>query len=445
MDKYKWSYYNYLVVDKDVGYFLIYNTKSGAVGSGKLSNISENDLKDDPNLLLNHEYFSFFIENGMIIDSSINEIEELKKLHNNPVSKNITLTILPTVSCNFGCSYCFVNTMPATSDTSMPPDIRNGILKYIDKVSKENEIEMVEIIWFGGEPLLAVDSIEKFMTQLRVLANVNNFVTSCTIVTNGYLLTPEVFDRLYDNLVRVYQITLDGTKETHDIYRRILNDNSPTFDIIYQNLLAIKCKPEKDVLVQIRANFLKNNIDSMKDLLKMYEQDFKDDNRFSLCFRPIIDFEKGMPSEFLTIKKEARNLEFDMMRLMEEHQIDVGDLNRMFSVLPTPIDRWCRIGETYRYIISYDGSLYHCNACVSDKSAQIGKIDKDGNIITVPSITDWQYSVFDYSDVSCIKCRRLPICMGGCVRERNKTGMSPCHWTDDYIYRSMKYVLQQSL
>lgn len=91
------------------------------------------------------------------------------------------------------------------------------------------------------------------------------------------------------------------------------------------------------------------------------------------------------------------------MRLMEEHQIDVGDLNRMFSVLPTPIDRWCRIGETYRYIISYDGSLYHCNACVSDKSAQIGKIDKDGNIITVPSITDWQYSVFDYSDASCIK------------------------------------------
>ena len=84
-------------------------------------------------------------------------------------------------------------------------------------------------------------------------------------------------------------------------------------DIIYQNLLTIKCKPEKDVLVQIRANFLKNNIDSMKDLLKMYEQDFKDDNRFSLCFRPIIDFEKGMPSELLTIKKEARNLEFDMM------------------------------------------------------------------------------------------------------------------------------------
>lgn len=55
------------------------------------------------------------------------------------------------------------------------------------------------------------------------------------MVTNGYLLTDDKARMLRELGIRHLQITLDGSKKTHDS-RRFLLGGKPTYDTIINNL-----------------------------------------------------------------------------------------------------------------------------------------------------------------------------------------------------------------
>lgn len=436
---YKWSYYNYFIKNGNAEY-IIYNTKSGAVVKGIKVNSGEADLQKNLICDLDNDVFQSLLESEIIIPEDRNEIQELKNYNCMQNNKKITLTMIPTMACNFKCPYCFVVTSADQDSAKMKKQTMEAVLKYIENTCKDSSIELCEIEWFGGEPTLALDLIEYFMRQLFKLSGKYNFLTTCTMVTNGYLLGQENFLRLYDAGVRIFQVTLDGEKENHDKYRK-LSDGTGSFECIYKNLLDIRDMPEKEIQVSIRANFLLNNIEPMQTLIDLYAQDFNNDSRFSLSFRPIIDFNNCKVQHIVNKKSEARKIEFELIKRMERKGIFTQDKNRMFCLLPVPISRWCKAGDIQRFIVSINGEVFRCDSCI-DELHRTGCIQADGTICADKEAQNiWDSSVFENSDI-CIKCKRLPICMGGCIYERQKTGQLGCHWTDQYIYDALNYIDQ---
>lgn len=427
---YKWSNYNYFAFNPNN--FICYNTKSGAVSFGETEIFDSKYINKDASALVNHEYFPFFLENRFIVSADTDELEELRDLNSSRDNHTMHLTLVPTLNCNFKCSYCY---QKDTHDNyNMTHDLKQGALEFIRIECLKHNVESIQLTWFGGEPTLSVDLIEEFMRDLTGLSRATTgFKTTTSLITNGYLLTPEIFERLYNSYVRIFQVTLDGMEDNHDKYR-LLVDGTKTFSTIYNNLILIRHFNPKDYnfLLQIRANFFKDNLASMKKLVESYSKEFKGDKRFSISFRPIIDF-TGDLTEDVATKFEARKMEACMLNYMQSKEVEADNNNPMFTLLPMPVSQWCKASEKLRYVINYDGSVFRCNSAMTNEKHRLGFLKTNGSIILDENAVRQWNSPIDYLSPSCLRCKRLPVCMGGCKKERIEYGKTRCHWTDIYI------------
>lgn len=98
----------------------------------------------------------------------------------------------------------------------------------------EHSIESsdVAIGFYGGEPLLEFKLIKKCVEYINTINEGKHIMYSMT--TNGTLLTGEIADFVAANKF-VIGISLDGSKEEHDISRKFVNGKG-SFDIVIKNL-----------------------------------------------------------------------------------------------------------------------------------------------------------------------------------------------------------------
>jgi len=194
-----------------------------------------------------------------------------------------------TDRCNLNCSYCYANNKNCNS---MKLD---DMEKAIKDAYKDNTI--IDIIFMGGEPLLEIDKIKAlygFIEDNGYFFNpiVGKGIAQINIVTNGTLLTDEIFGWLKDKEEYVTcRLSYDGNKEAQNKHRCnsydliplqrylteyskasinivIMEDNIPTLadDII--NLHKIK----SDVNIHsMRAQ----GVTYSKDCLKEYNRQLK--------------------------------------------------------------------------------------------------------------------------------------------------------------------------
>jgi uncharacterized protein len=129
-----------------------------------------------------------------------------------------------------------------------------------------------EIALYGGEPLMAENyEIVKYIVDEGVKRGYK-----FDAITNAYDLK-HFDDLLSDDKISTLQITLDGSKETHNSRRpHYLNINS--FDKIIENIeFALK----KDVKIRLRINTDNANINEIPVMLKIFkEKGFIDNKNF---------------------------------------------------------------------------------------------------------------------------------------------------------------------
>ena len=146
-------------------------------------------------------------------------------------SRAVSVTICPTVGCNFDCPYCFENHIPGKMSQQVQDDVVNLISRMMDSVAAKN----LSVTWFGGEPLLAPDVIETLTRRLVSLAEEKHAEYQANIITNGYLLDQKNIDLLERCKVHRAQVTVDGLRDAHNA-TRYLAGGGPTFDRIISNL-----------------------------------------------------------------------------------------------------------------------------------------------------------------------------------------------------------------
>ena len=148
---------------------------------------------------------------------------------------NLTLNL--TNSCNLACRYCFVHQKPDFMSLDIAKKsidfVYQNYLKHKNELKDIND-QKINIVLFGGEPLLTFDTIIKpLFIYIESKYLLDNFIFNIT--TNGTLLTEEVCSFLQKYNINIL-ISFDGMKQIQN-NNRPFHDNSNSFDIILTNLL----------------------------------------------------------------------------------------------------------------------------------------------------------------------------------------------------------------
>lgn len=88
----------------------------------------------------------------------------------------------------------------------MSPKVQEDVVALAGHMLKASGAETLDVTWFGGEPLLAVDIVETLSEKLLTVAETYGAFYSADIITNGYLLDQETVDLLVRAHVSKMQI-----------------------------------------------------------------------------------------------------------------------------------------------------------------------------------------------------------------------------------------------
>ncbi|WP_369345668.1 radical SAM protein [Caldalkalibacillus mannanilyticus] len=219
-------------------------------------------------------------ESGFLVPSGTKEFERAEELHQAlKAEKSSHLVLLTTEACNFRCSYCY----QTFAQGMMTEETIQGLKAHV--AQSVQHLEHLSISWFGGEPLLAYESIIELSDSFLKSCAENHVSYSADMSTNGYFLTKERCKELLKRNVRRYMITLDGVGEVHD-RRRTLVGGSGTYEKIIHQLKEIQ-ELDDSFVIDLRVNFDEENVEDIPELLRTLADLFGDDPRFQLLLRPV--------------------------------------------------------------------------------------------------------------------------------------------------------------
>lgn len=410
------------------GDLLLLNTLNGnlTVVSKEKSKTYEN-LLDDPDQEIDEKAKNFLIEREYIVDNDTNEASraELAYLEAAHSTHCLLLTILPTEDCNFRCQYCYEEHNKGRMKDCVCEGIKNYIIKNLHKY------DMLQVNWFGGEPLEALDIIENLSEFFIKICNEQKKPFRASITTNGYLLTSDIFKLLYRLHIVDYQITLDGLRESHNLSRPYI-DGGGTYDVIIDNLRNIRDNIRtQNINITIRTNITKNVIQNIEDHIQLLADEFGDDKRFGVIFK--------------IAWSNERDTEFNRRQLLE-----TGELHSVLDLCMSKKLRFkmnreqicsiagiCYAAHSNAYVIGADGVIYKCTVEYKKDINQIGQIDKFGNMnIDKNKLAYWvTRPSFKGEFEKCSTCYFQPACMGVyCPLNRfDENNNHKCAGMKDYV------------
>lgn len=398
---------------------LLYNTFS----SGILL-IEEEDLNEYKNIKLDIDKNESLlkkelIKGNMIVEDSLNEVDLIKYYSNILRYKNegLFLTIAPTLSCNFVCPYCYEK---GVDFTTMNENTIENTLKFIKNNIKKDE--PLSISWYGGEPLMAFNIIEKLTNEILKYVNIEKF--SADIVTNGYLLTREYAKKMKEMKINSAQITLDGPPKIHDS-RRKLSSGRGSFDRIIENI-----KNSCDLIdITIRVNLDNTNKEGIDELVSI----LKEKDIYDKVFLYIAKVEDLLNENNINILKEEEFTEYNSRFLRK---------NKNFSNISEFNPNICGAVTNNSFVIDPNGNLYKCWDEIGRKKGCIGNV-KDGIELNNTVIYYGAYNPVE--DNQCRKCNLLPICMGGCPYSKKMYGKNDCFEKKEIVIRKIENIYKQKL
>lgn len=403
----KASRYNFFFPVDD-GKILAYNSLSGSFAS-----LTADKYKIADKILEDPETFDYSNEEdaklrgdlrrgSYLVEKDLDEIG-LLKLKNKTgrfQTNALGMTIAPTMACNFKCTYCFEEAAPAT----MTPEIEAATIAFIEQRLKNTD--MLSVSWFGGEPTLRMDVIERMTLKLKELCKTHEVkFPNSMIVTNGYLLTAETAQKLKDLNITQAQVTIDGPPEIHDA-RRMMTNNRGTFQTIMDNI-----KASRDILnIVVRVNVDKDNLPHMERLIDIFwDSGFA--GKVPFYFAPVASNTEAcsdMASVCFTTRENSMML-VDLQKKARAKGFDMTGFPRASHF------GYCGADRLNSYVVGPTGHLFKCwNEMNAGDRATVGHIQ--GGVPTAAQLNHLgSYLNWDpFLHPDCGECKYMPICSGGC-------------------------------
>ncbi len=350
-------------------------------------------------------FYDDLVKAGFLIPDDQDEIELIRKIHVGLKERQRTLglTIMPTLDCNFRCNYCFSYTRPER----MGAEVQEALLQFVE--GKLGEAERLSVTWYGGEPTLCLDLIEGLSRRFRALCRRHGVeILPANVVTNGYLLSAQIAERLREAGIKAAQITLDGDRATHD-QRRPLRGGGGTFDRILDNVAAVGSILD----TKIRINVDRNNASTAVGALDaLADRDLHNTPVYFGHVKAYSEARSGVASACLSDRG------FSELDLALTRQALVRGF-RSFRYPRLEIGGVCGADQRLCYVVAPDGLLFKCWAQASQGPEQsVGSLSGNGSEEPIRQTQQKNLERFlawdPLADTTCRECRVLPICMGGC-------------------------------
>lgn len=189
----------------------------------------------------------------------INMLSNLKKMKKMPPKKNKRLnkvTVVVTSNCNLRCKYCFATYIERQTPNNMSFEICTNVF---DKLLNEYPKGIDQIMFFGGEPLIAFEEIKKLIIYYdKKVKELDLKPARYGLVTNGTIFNDEIikFFNEFKDKINV-TISIDGTKEINDLCR-VDNQEKGVYERIIDNIKKYKenIKFRTSIEVTINKNHL---------------------------------------------------------------------------------------------------------------------------------------------------------------------------------------------
>lgn len=346
----KWRLSKYCIIQKHKEYRSIYNSLTGS-----LILLTEEEYND----ILYPKNTNVFVKYYYIVPENLDETNLARE-----VRRKTTLTkpstyerannfvILPTSACNAHCWYCFQN---GQKRSHMSEQTAKDVVDFIVRKATST---IVNIKWFGGEPMFNENIID-----IIVMGLLNKGITvKSTMISNGLLFDKNKIVK-YKNvwgLSRV-QITLDGVGENYNKIKQYGSNVDNAFDRVIENINTLS---SNDIKVHIRINYSLDNESDVDDVMDYYDKNWKGKKNISCYIAAVYQersssetskqmleladkFNKKYPNNFGYILETAPNL-----ALRNKHCM--ADGGRTILINPNG-----KLGGCEHYIDShFFGSIY---------------------------------------------------------------------------------------
>lgn len=264
-----------------------------------------------------------------------------------------------THACNLKCTYCYEGHKKGNEYINL-----NLIDNVIDYILSINEDEDISISFLGGEPLLNMRWLYKFIDQIerREIKNISYKTT-----TNGTLLDKRVIDYFYEKDFQL-SLSIDGDRESNELNRKPIYLNEDYYTNIVDCINYMN-KIKYDFFC--RMTVAKNTVYKLYDNVKyLFEMGGK-------YIRLSIDTFANWDSGELKILDDQ--LEYlDKLYLSkyfndEKPYIDIYD-ERFCFFIPKRKVQFCSAGSNNHIVINSIGDIYPCSFVANNDYWKIGDI-----------------------------------------------------------------------
>lgn len=325
---------------------------------------------------------------------------ELPALHIKALCLNIAH------ACNMKCRYCFASQGDFGMEAGiMSLETGQRALDYL--VEQSGPIHNLEVDFFGGEPLLAQDTLQQLVAYGRQLESLWNKHINFTLTTNALLITDELIDFVRAENLSVI-LSLDGRPETNDRHR-ILNNGAGTYDLIVPQIKKMVAGKPKSYY--IRGTFTKKNLDFSEDLRHIAELGFD-----AISLEPAVGEDNGYSIQAEDLEQVLAEYE-RLTDLLYEYrcngrEIEFFHFNLDMQKGPCLAKRLSGCGAGMEYlVVTPNGDIYPCHQFVGEKEFILGNIF-DGRL------DDQLRSRFAANHLQnkseCCSCWARYFCGGGC-------------------------------
>lgn len=354
------------------------------------------------------------IDGKFILPEGYDEIAYLRNEHLKAryQTTSWSLTICPTISCNFGCDYCFEIHRPG----KMKPEVQDSLVQSLQ--DRGRRLESFDVTWYGGEPTLAWDVVQDLSKRFLTVCEEHGVQYNAAMISNAYRLDQKKILELPELHIGMVQITLDGDAEYHNSRRALLSGKG-TFDRIVENLQHFIGSP---TIASIRVNVDHRNNAGVHALIdRLQAAGLAGQNNISIYFAPVsvsTEPTHGVVS-FCFTRRDFAKLEPEYY----EHAVSVG-----LAAMPYPTMGIgsCIAAKPDGYVVEPDGTLHKCWDTVGQPQYAVGHLLEPGhNPLESSEYQRWmKWDPFDEKG-ECSSCSWLASCMGGCPLKTVHPEMSP--------------------
>lgn len=136
--------------------------------------------------------------------------------------KHLEIILKISERCNISCTYCYVfnmgNSLAADSSPVMSLDNVIALRGFFERSASENEIEVIQVDFHGGEPLMMKKNRFDQMCNILLQGNYDNSRLELALQTNGILIDEEWITLFEKHKVHA-SISVDGPKHINDRHR----------------------------------------------------------------------------------------------------------------------------------------------------------------------------------------------------------------------------------